>query len=280
MKLSTFIICLIASLSAISCTKTPDCREFLAPEIVSITSLPEINKALLVSDLKHYIDKSTEAGFYIGKDKTNLMRCQAEVYGQRFRLEVLNLEENTTYYFKAYVTNGLNEIASGFESFKTETMPEQPSEPEVPEQPENPGPDEPETPEEPSVPDEPETPDTPEMPEDPSEPVNPSEPEPPQEPGEPAEFTVEISNLSTHYGNDILELTAELEGDASLITDCWFMVGVNPDKLTRIKGAIEGNSVKAYLVGLGEGTYHYKAVITNGVETKESDTCQIVIYPN
>ncbi len=41
--------------------------------------------------------------------------------------------------------------------------------------------------------------------------------------------------------------------------------------LSKIKGTLEGNSIKAYLAGLESGTYHYKAVITNGTETKETE---------
>ena len=49
------------------------------------------------------------------------------------------------------------------------------------------------------------------------------------------------------------------------------MVGYSPKKLSKIKGTLEGTSVKAYLAGLEPGTYHYKAVITNGTETKETE---------
>ena len=62
-----------------------------------------------------------------------------------------------------------------------------------------------------------------------------------------------------------------LEGDVSLVTECWFMVGYSPEKLSKIKGTLEGTSIKAYLAGLEPGTYHYKAVITNGTETKETE---------
>ena len=91
------------------------------------------------------------------------------------------------------------------------------------------------------------------------------------------EFTVEITGISASFSNDILELSATLEGDASLISECWFMVGTDPEKLTRIKGAVEGEMVKAYLAGLEKGTYHYKAVISDGSTTKESDMDSYII---
>ena len=100
------------------------------------------------------------------------------------------------------------------------------------------------------------------------------------EPDEPIEFSVNIIETSANYNDDILELTALLSGEIQLIADCWFMVGTDPEHLSKIKGSIEENVIKAYMMGLDEGLYFYKVVITNGVETKESDICQITISRN
>ena len=296
MKRWTYILlCLITSISAISCTETPDCREFQVPEIVSITSLPDVHSAVLISDLQTAPSGKIEVGFYIGKNRSELKRIYTTLSGKSFRLSVNDLEDGTNYFFKAFVTNGRNEIASAFESFITETepvipsdpvLPEDPDTPDVPEpeNPENPGspdeptePDEPENPDEPTEPEEPENPDEPTEPEKPDEPEVPGEPEDPTEPDTPVEFTVEITGISASFSNDILELSATLEGGASLISECWFMVGTDPEKLTRIKGAVEGGMVKAYLAGLEKGTYHYKAVISDGSTTKESDMDSYII---
>ena len=284
MKRWTYILlCLITSISAISCTETPDCREFQVPEIVSITSLPDVHSAVLISDLQTAPSGKIEVGFYIGKNRAELKRIYTTLSGKSFRLSVNDLEDGTNYFFKAFVTNGRNEIASAFESFITETepvipsdpvLPEDPDTPDVPEpeNPENPGsPDEPTEPDEPENPDEPTEPDEPDVPDEPTEPGNPEEPEPPME------FTVEITGISASFNNDILELSATLEGDISQISECWFMVGTDPEKLTRIKGAVEGEMVKAYLAGLEKGTYHYKAVISDGSTTKESDMDSYII---
>lgn len=260
MKKSAYIICLIACLYAISCTETPDCREFQVPEIVSITSLPDIHTAILISDLKDIPDGELETGFYLGTDKSSLKRTEAVLEGRRFSMEVLDLQENTTYWFKAYVTNGINEIASGFESFITGSEPVIPDEPDGPQEPDNP--------------------DEPDVPDNPDEPDEPDEPDGPDNPEEPVEFTTEITGTSATYSNDILELTANLGGDISLVRECWFMVGSDSEKMSRIQGSIEDEAVKAYLMGLDPGIYHYKAVITNGAETKESDICQISISRN
>ena len=257
MKRWTYILlCLITSISAISCTETPDCREFQVPEIVSITSLPDVHSAVLISDLQTAPSGKIEVGFYIGKNRAELKRIYTTLSGKSFRLSVNDLEDGTNYFFKAFVTNGRNEIASAFESFITETEPVIPSDPVLPEDPDTPDVPEPENPENPGSPD---------------EPTEPDEPEPPME------FTVEITGISASFSNDILELSATLEGDASLISECWFMVGTDPEKLTRIKGAVEGEMVKAYLAGLEKGTYHYKAVISDGSTTKESDMDSYII---
>ena len=279
-----------------SCTKAPVFQESLVPEIVSITSIPEIHSAVLMSDLNAAPFGKVECGFYFGTDKTNLRRLPATLAGKSFALSLNDLDEGTTYYFKAFVSNGVNEIGSGFESFLTDVeplVPEQPSDPvpedPVPENPENPS--DPEEPSDPQEPNDPEHPSDPEpedpAPEDPEpedpEPENPENPGPedpddptpenpePEEPEHPAEFSVEITELKAEINDYIAELTAVLEGDVSLVTECWFMVGYSPEKLSKIKGTLEGTSIKAYLAGLEPGTYHYKAVITNGTETKETE---------
>lgn len=284
MKRWTYILlCLITSISAISCTETPDCREFQVPEIVSITSLPDVHSAVLISDLQTAPSGKIEVGFYIGKNRAELKRIYTTLSGKSFRLSVNDLEDGTNYFFKAFVTNGRNEIASAFESFITETEPVIPSDPVLPENPDTPDVPEPENPENPGSPDEPTEPDEPENPDEPTEPENPDEPEVPGEPEDPTEpdtpveFTVEITGISASFSNDILELSATLEGDISQISECWFMVGTDPEKLTRIEGAVEGGMVKAYLAGLEKGTYHYKAVISDGSTTKESDMDSYII---
>lgn len=173
MKPMTYILtCMIAGLAAISCTETPDYREFRVPEIVSITSLPETHTARLVSDLDAVPHGSLEVGFYLGRDKNDLERIRTTLDGRSFSVTVEELEDGTLYWFKAYVSNGMNEVASGFESFMTDEAPVIPQEPVEPEDPENPvDPEDPVTPEDPVDPDEPTEP---ELPEDPVEPENPN----------------------------------------------------------------------------------------------------------
>lgn len=297
-RLRYITICLLTGFIWVSCTKAPVFQESLVPEIISITSIPETHSAVLISDLNTAPYGRIECGFYFGADQTNLRRVKTSLSGRTFTILMDGLDEGTIYYFKAFIGNGINEIASGFESFVTDTEPvlpvepddpgqdepedpvepEQPTdpEPEDPVEPEDPGQEEPERPEEPGTdePEEPTEPTEPEQPTDP-EPEDPVEPEDPgqEEPEHPVEFTTEITDLSAMVNDYIAELTAGLSGDASLVKECWFMVGNTPDKLSKIKGKVEGNCFKAYLAGLESGTYHYKAVITDGTETKESELC-------
>ena len=304
-RLRYITICLLTGFVWVSCTKAPVFQESLVPEIISITSIPETHSAVLISDLNTAPYGRIECGFYFGADQTNLRRVKTSLSGRTFTILMDGLDEGTIYYFKAFIGNGINEIASGFESFVTDTEPVLPVEPDNPEQPvepdqpEDPGQDEPEDPVEPEQPTDPEPEDPvepedpgqdePERPEEPGtdEPGEPTEPEPeepepeepePEDPGQeepepPVEFTTEITDLSALVNDYIAELTAGLSGDASLVKECWFMVGHTPDKLSKIMGKVEGNCFKAYLAGLEPGTYHYKAVITDGTETKESELC-------
>ena len=311
-RLRYITICLLTGFVWVSCTKAPVFQESLVPEIISITSIPETHSAVLISDLNTAPYGRIECGFYFGADQTNLRRVKTSLSGRTFTILMDGLDEGTIYYFKAFIGNGINEIASGFESFVTDTEPvepvlpvepDNPEQPVEPDQPDDPGQDEPERPEEPGT-DEPEEPTEPEQPTDPEpedpqdpgqdepeqpeepgpdEPEEPTEPEPeepvePEDPGQeepedPVEFTTEITDLSAMVNDYIAELTAGLSGDASLVKECWFMVGNTPDKLSKIKGKVEGSCFKAYLAGLESGTYHYKAVITDGTETKESELC-------
>ena len=302
------MICLLTGFVWVSCTKTPVFQESLVPEIISISSIPETHSAILISDLNTIPYGRIECGFYIGTDKTNLKRLPTAISGRSFTLLMEDLQDGTTYYFKAFISNGINEIASGFESFMTEKepvpeipeepvvpdnptepeQPENPSEPENPEQPTEPeNPEEPENPDNPTDPEQPEEPTDPEEPENPEQPEEPTEPEEPGQPEEPVEFTTEIASVSAAVNDYIAELTAELSGDVSLVTECWFMAGYTPDKLSKIKGTLEGTAAKAYLAGLEPGTYWYKAVISNGTETRNrkffhsaSKQCHIKTYLN
>ena len=106
----------------------------------------------------------------IENDKTNAGTGVGE-----FVSEITGLEENGTYFVRAYATNEAGTSYGEEKSFTTLGIDnEEPETPETPEEPEDPEtPEEPETPETPETPEEPEEPETPETP----TPIVPEEPE-------------------------------------------------------------------------------------------------------
>ena len=46
---------------------------------------------------------------------------------------------------------------------------------------------------------------------------------------------------------------------------------LHPGQAQQENGSITDTAVKAYLAGLEPGNYYYKAVISDGIETKESE---------
>ena len=299
MKFPAYILCLISGAITLSCTKAPDIREFLVPEIASLSSLPETHDAVLYSSLKTTPAGTPIVGFYFGKDRTQLVKVSTRLTGKTFNLKVSDLDAGTTYWFRSYISNGKNEISSELKSFTTG------SELKVPEDPENSGDqteqpgDQPggsggenEGPGDQTGGSDGQTGESGGQTEQPGDQPGGSGGEnegPDDQTGEsedqtgsdkPVEFTVEIVSTYAQYSSEILKLSAEVSGDIKLISECGFMVGMSPEKMSRIKGAIEDNAVTAYLMGLDEGIYYYKAVITDGTATKESETCQINISRN
>ena len=108
--------------SGLACTDA-ECPENNAPEFVSITSMPDVHTAVLVSDLKAEPSGSLECGFYIGKDRSALTRMTGRVEGMSIILGLDGLDAATAYYFKAFISNGRNEVDSGLGSFLTAEEP-------------------------------------------------------------------------------------------------------------------------------------------------------------
>ena len=63
--------------AGLACTDA-ECPENNAPEFVSITSMPDVHTAVLVSDLKAEPSGCLECGFYIGKDRSALTRMTGQ----------------------------------------------------------------------------------------------------------------------------------------------------------------------------------------------------------
>ena len=340
MKRLLYISALISMLfSGLACTDA-ECPENNAPEFVSITSMPDVHTAVLVSDLKAEPSGSLECGFYIGKDRSALTRMTGRVEGMSIILGLDGLDAATAYYFKAFISNGRNEVDSGLGSFLTAEEPagggngsgsgsdggsgsgsggssggsddgsgsdsggsgsgsagsssnsgSATGEDGSGNEPgsgsgEDPG----------------------------SEPGSGSddgsgsgsdggsgsgsdsgsgsgsdgtgdssggtgdssggtEPEP-----EPVEFTTEIESVEIKAGKYETRITVSLKGDAALVKKALIHLGYTADEMLETVCDVEGSSFSSIFYGLEPGvTYYYKACISNGIETKTSETFSFTV---
>ena len=317
MKRLLYISALISMLfSGLACTDA-ECPENNAPEFVSITSMPDVHTAVLVSDLKAEPSGSLECGFYIGKDRSALTRMTGRVEGMSIILGLDGLDAATAYYFKAFISNGRNEVDSGLGSFLTAEEPADGgngsgsgsdggsdggsgsgsgndgsgsgsgsgSEPGG-----GSG----------------------------SEPGSGSGEDPGSEPGsgsddgsgsgsdsgsgsgsdgtgdssggtgdssggtepepEPVEFTTEIESVEIKAGKYETRITVSLKGDAALVKKALIHLGYTADEMLETVCDVEGSSFSSIFYGLEPGvTYYYKASISNGIETKTSETFSFTV---
>lgn len=326
MKRLLYISALISMLfSGLACTDA-ECPENNAPEFVSITSMPDVHTAVLVSDLKAEPSGSLECGFYIGKDRSALTRMTGRVEGMSIILGLDGLDAATAYYFKAFISNGRNEVDSGLGSFLTAEEPAgggngsgsgsdggsdggsgsgsdggsgSGS-----------GNDGSGTGEDGSG----------------NEPGSGSGEDPGSEPGsgsddgsgsgseggsgsgsdsgsgsgsdgtgdssggtgdssggtdpepEPVEFTTEIESVEIKAGKYETRIAVSLKGDAALVKKALIHLGYTADEMLETVCDVEGSSFSSIFYGLEPGvTYYYKASISNGIETKTSETFSFTV---
>ena len=322
MKRLLYISALISMLfSGLACTDA-ECPENNAPEFVSITSMPDVHTAVLVSDLKAEPSGSLECGFYIGKDRSALTRMTGRVEGMSIILGLDGLDAATAYYFKAFISNGRNEVDSGLGSFLTAEEPAgggngsgsgsdggsdggsgSGS-----------GTDGSGTGEDGSG----------------NEPGSGSGEDPGSEPGsgsddgsgsgseggsgsgsdsgsdsgsgsgsdgtgdssggtgdssggtepepEPVEFTTEIESVEIKAGKYETRVTVSLKGDAALVKKALIHLGYTADEMLETVCDVEGTSFSSIFYGLEPGvTYYCKASISDGIETKTSETFSFTV---
>ena len=311
--------------SGLACTDA-ECPENNAPEFVSITSMPDVHTAVLVSDLKAEPSGSLECGFYIGKDRSALTRMTGRVEGMSIILGLDGLDAATAYYFKAFISNGRNEVDSGLGSFLTAEEPAgggngsgsgsdggsdggsgsgsdggsgSGS-----------GNDGSGTGEDGSG----------------NEPGSGSGEDPGSEPGsgsddgsgsgseggsgsgsdsgsgsgsdgtgdssggtgdssggtepepEPVEFTTEIESVEIKAGKYETRITVSLKGDAALVKKALIHLGYTADEMLETVCDVEGTSFSSIFYGLEPGvTYYCKASISDGIETKTSETFSFTV---
>ena len=342
MKRLLYISALISMLfSGLACTDA-ECPENNAPVFVSITSMPDVHAAVLVSDLKAEPSGSLECGFYIGKDRSALTRMTGRVEGMSIILGLDGLDAATAYYFKAFISNGRNEVDSGLGSFLTAEEPAGGGNGSVSgsdggsddgsgsgsgsgsgndgsgsgsgsgSEPGGGSGSEPGsgTGEDGSG----------------NEPGSGSGEDPGSEPGsgsddgsgsgseggsgsgsdsgsgsgsdgtgdssggtgdssggtepepEPVEFTTEIESVEIKAGKYETRITVSLKGDAALVKKALIHLGYTADEMLETVCDVEGSSFSSIFYGLEPGvTYYYKASISNGIETKTSETFSFTV---
>ena len=303
--------------SGLACTDA-ECPENNAPEFVSITSMPDVHTAVLVSDLKAEPSGSLECGFYIGKDRSALTRMTGRVEGMSIILGLDGLDAATAYYFKAFISNGRNEVDSGLGSFLTAEEPagggngsgsgsDGGSDGGSGSGSGNDGSG---TGEDGSG----------------NEPGSGSGEDPGSEPGsgsddgsgsgseggsgsgsdsgsgsgsdgtgdssggtgdssggtepepEPVEFTTEIESVEIKAGKYETRIAVSLKGDATLVKKAVIHLGYTADEMLETVCDIEGSSFSSIFYGLEPGvTYYCKASISNGIETKTSETFSFTV---
>ena len=100
-----------------------------------------------------------------------------------------------------------------------------------------------------------------------------TEPEP-----EPVEFTTEIESVEIKAGKYETRITVSLKGDAALVKKALIHLGYTADEMLETVCDVEGSSFSSIFYGLEPGvTYYYKASISNGIETKTSETFSFTV---
>ena len=159
-------------LLALSCQKGPVPSADWMPVFVSTEAQVHGNSAVLTAALESGLSEGFEYGFYYGTPGAVQKNVTARFQDSHMVAEVSSLEYDCSYVFKAYISNGRNEMCSQENGFVTYPRPQTPSQPVEPETPEPDGPAGPDEPDIPVTPDEPEIPDVPVVPE-PDVPVEP-----------------------------------------------------------------------------------------------------------
>lgn len=124
MKLSTLISRYagigIISLCLLSCAAEPDPAPDHIPEIKSIYAEVKMNMCTLSCMLSSKLSSKYEVGFYYGYTAHNMKKVPVGRTSSRdFALELTSLSYETNYVYKAYVSNGRNEVCSDIERFST-----------------------------------------------------------------------------------------------------------------------------------------------------------------
>jgi len=93
-------------------------KEF-STTITAIDAIAQETSSELTATLFSDIEDVIYAGFYYGTDPSDMNRCSATISGTKATASITGLKENTTYCYKAFVSNGTEETVSPLKNFTT-----------------------------------------------------------------------------------------------------------------------------------------------------------------
>ena len=112
------IVCIwIISLCLFSCAPKPELG--WVPDIESVSALVTDNNCVLTAVASVDLAEGYSCGFLYGKNEDNMLQVQATVEGRKFNCILELLDYDSEYLYKAYVSNGRNEIFSSSGHFRT-----------------------------------------------------------------------------------------------------------------------------------------------------------------
>ena len=103
-------------LCLLSCAPKPE-LEWI-PEIKSVSAKVTDNTCVLTAETSAELAGGYDCGFLYGKTKDNMRRVKASAEGKKFNFILESLDYDTDYVYRAYVSNGRNEICSEVSYFR------------------------------------------------------------------------------------------------------------------------------------------------------------------
>lgn len=110
----------IVSLWMLSCAPQPELE--WVPEIKLISAKVSENTCELTAVVSDVMSDEYDYGFMYGEDEDSMQMLLAQLDDKIFRSSLASLDYDTEYVYKAYVSNGRNEICSDIGDFRTDPM--------------------------------------------------------------------------------------------------------------------------------------------------------------
>ena len=107
----------VAILCLLSCAPQPELE--WVPKIKSQSATVTDNVCVLMAEASTDLADGYSCGFFYGKTEDNMHRVKAKADGKNFEYTLYSLDHETEYLYKAYVSNGRNEICSDIRHFRT-----------------------------------------------------------------------------------------------------------------------------------------------------------------